>query len=75
MSAASKERQKLTATWLNTLSGGSLVAGVATPIVAYQAGLAPHQTEAGVISNSAVWVLTAVLLHIFALAYLTGLEE
>lgn len=75
MSAASKERQKLTANWLNTLSGGSLAAGVLTPVIAYQNGLSPNQTEAAIISNSAIWVLVAIVLHIFALAYLIGLEE
>jgi MFS superfamily sulfate permease-like transporter len=73
--AAYNERTKLTATWLNNLSTGVLLAGVIIPTVAAFSGVAPWVDagpELGLAASASV--VLGYVLHFGARRLLRGLR-
>jgi hypothetical protein len=78
MSLIHNERWKLTATWVNAVGVGIVIAGSVTPIVALAYGLraGPQPIGAGtIIVLTLVWILIGLALHLMARALLGRLRE
>ncbi len=61
------ERAKLTAAWLNTVSGGLMTAGVITPFVAFVLGLlGATVTLPSIAVVASLCLLVAIGLHLWA---------
>lgn len=69
------ERRKLTATFLNTLAAGAIIAAFVGPAVALGNGTT-HVTSYGRWTiNAVTWIANGVLFHRMALAEIGRLEE
>jgi hypothetical protein len=69
------ELVKLTATWLNTLATATATVGVLAPIASAAYGFGPVQLSlATLLAMVAVWLFTAVGLHLAARRVLRGLK-
>ncbi len=66
ISEALKERWRLTATWMNTISAGSIVTGLVVPAVAGGYEAPGYHFEPKGLMVSAALVLFGVVLHISA---------
>jgi len=75
MSLVHNERTKLTAAWLNTLSGAATAAGVIAPLAATFYSLSAAPVSLGVLSlGAAIWFFAGVGLHFAARYVLRGLK-
>ena len=66
MSLIHNERWKLTASWLNTIAAGSVIAGCVTPLVALAYGLRTGPEAAPtwiIVMLTLVWISVGVALH------------
>jgi multisubunit Na+/H+ antiporter MnhG subunit len=75
MNEAAKERLKLTATWFNTISAGSVTVGVIAPLAALEYLPNTSANGAKVVIFSIAWLTTGMILHFVARALLDGLER
>lgn len=63
MSLIHNERVKYLATLVNTVAGGTIVAGVIAPLVAFTYGVPGPAGSAFAIAVSVIWLLTGAALH------------
>ena len=72
MSLVHNERTKLSATWVNNLAAGAVVAGVISPMVSIAARGSPSWLP---IVVSVIWLFAGVVLHLMARGILGGLRQ
>jgi hypothetical protein len=76
MSLVHNERTKLTAAWLNTLSGAATAAGAIAPLAATFYGVSAAPVPPVVLSiGVAIWFFTGVGLHLAARYVLRSLKS
>jgi hypothetical protein len=69
------ERHKLTATFLNTLAAGAIVAAFVVPAVALGNGTAHVPSYGRWAINAVTWIANGVIFHRMALGEIGRLEE
>jgi hypothetical protein len=76
MSPTKTEQIKLTASWLNALSSGTLLAAIVAPYVGIAIGtVAPAADMLNLVSLSAFGFVTGLVLHLMARRMLKQLEN
>ena len=75
MPLVNNERWKLTATALNGVAIGVMVAGFIAPIIAVSYDVSTTPTSGYFVAIGTVWFSTAIALHIVARALLGRLKE
>ena len=68
--SAGNETEKLTATWLNTLSAAVVVAGVIAPLTALKEPLEKGEVGFTYIGSSLLWFVAGYVTHVFGRIWL-----
>ncbi len=72
------ERVKLTATFINTIASGSVLAGIVIPMASLLSGAMPDGTHISAFRlgfSAIIWLFTGAILHSFARRLLGNIDR